>query len=215
VPSFSGSVLAAVAQPHVGQLRVVSAVRFPGHRLGVAETETPCARFADRPAAGDHTPIGSRRRRLRTCRWWCRRLRRQVHSARSHGLPGRGDRTGTGERWERRAGNPARFRARSRAASRSVATDRRGSGRQIKPVRLADDRIFRDTEPPADLGSRVSFIPESPQADNRFLGPLHLVVPSAYDHKIRYTPGGCRQHIFAVEPQKLVENRGWGNNTLG
>ncbi len=84
---------------------------------------------------------------------------------------------GTGQRRQGRAGHPARGGPPRRSSAGAIAADRRWSRRQIQPMRLADHRIFRNTQPPAYLGGRQPLIPKRPQPDNRLFGPLHLVVP--------------------------------------
>jgi hypothetical protein len=41
---------------------------------------------------------------------------------------------------------------------------------------LAYDGVFRNTKTPADFGGGMPLIPERTEANDRFLGPIHLVV---------------------------------------
>src|SRR5258708_4146932 len=50
-------VLAPIAHLHIGQFRVLRAVWLTRFRCIIAEPEATGPRFADRPAAGDDTPV--------------------------------------------------------------------------------------------------------------------------------------------------------------
>src|SRR5580704_15466773 len=74
----SGGVLTAVAHFHVSDLHVFLAIWPAWLRRYVAEVELSGTRLADRPAAGDHTSIRSRRRRNRPG-WWYGNRTGSVH----------------------------------------------------------------------------------------------------------------------------------------
>ena len=175
----SGRVFAAVTHLHIRQLRVVGAVRFARFRRIVAEPEGARAGLAERPAAGDNTAIWPRRRRCHTNggRHGDRPRRQDRHVGHRRCTACGSDQPRTGQRRQGRAGHPARGGPPRRSSAGAIAADRRWSRRQIQPMRLADHRIFRNTQPPAYLGGRQPLIPKRPQPDNRLFGPLHLVVP--------------------------------------
>ena len=150
----SGGVVPAISYSHIGNLCMGAAVRFSGDGVGIAESERGRARFADRPAAGrDPAGIGPCRRQGHGSRRR-RRARQRGGSRRSgRGTRRRGRRRarpGQGQRWQCRAGQPARRPRRPRAAR--IAPDRRGPGRKVQPMRLADHRVLGNCQTAANLG---------------------------------------------------------------
>jgi len=65
-------------------------------------------------------------------------------------------------------------------ASHPIALDRRRATGQFEAVRLADDGVLGDAEPPADLGRWVPLIPEFPQSGNRLIVPIKSAGVSAH-----------------------------------
>jgi hypothetical protein len=158
----SGRVFAAVTHLDVGQLRVVCAIGLSRFRSLVTEPETPRAGLTEGPAAGNDAAIRTRRRWCHADRWrhrdWPGRQERHVR----HRRPTASYRPGTGQRWQRWSGHSTRRGSPWRSSARAIAANWRWPRWQIQPMRLADHRIFRNTQPPAYLGGRQPLIPKRP-----------------------------------------------------
>jgi hypothetical protein len=213
----SGGVLATVAHLHIGQLGMLVAVWLAWHRLGVAEPEAPGARLADRPAAGDDTPVWPwrRGRRQRDPGRWRRPRGSEPGRPRRQRCGGMGRRgrpserqvaeRGAGQRRQSGTGGPAR-RTWARRRPFAVTADRRRPRRQVQPVCLANNGILRHAQPAADFSGRVTLGPEFAQPDYDFVGPLHLVVLPP-ERTTRYGRSEVGLNIRSGgQPQKVVDN---------
>ncbi len=169
---LSRGVFSPVADFDIRDLRVFLAIWLSRNRRVITKAEIARTRFTQRPAAGDHASIRPRRYRLQP--WhgsgtWCGH-----HRTHGRGCHHR-HRAGAGQRRKRRPGNP-RHGGPTRPRRRAVAADRRWTGGEIKPVSLADHRIFRDSQPSPDFGCGVPVAPEQPQPLDDVVCPLHFVV---------------------------------------
>src|SRR3954449_11081821 len=111
---LSSRILLAIADPDIGQPRMLVAVRLAGNRWIIAEAKIAFARLADRPATSWRTAPGHRRRidgthgrggRGWQCDW--ARQRRRTHAKHRRQCRRTCRRKNRAGAWQRRKGWPA------------------------------------------------------------------------------------------------------------